>query len=220
MELWLDTIDMTLIANAAQQFPLAGVTTNPSILSQSPDSVAQTIRRLLHIQPGKVAVQVTADDHAGMLQQAQRLAAIDPRIVIKIPITPAGLQTIKQLHILGIATIATAMFEPAQFYLSQLAGATYAALYLSHVEKNNANAQQVIAEMLNIARAENSPKLMAAAIQTKSQIMQCATQNVPAITLPPGAYQELTAEHPLTTTSLQRFAKDWAARKNTEASTL
>lgn len=60
MELWLDTIDFSLIHKSINQLDVTGITTNPSILATSSLSAKATIEKLLDIQPGRVAIQVTA----------------------------------------------------------------------------------------------------------------------------------------------------------------
>ena len=47
MELWLDTIDYQLIEHATNRVNVMGVTTNPSILSKSNESIASALYRIL-----------------------------------------------------------------------------------------------------------------------------------------------------------------------------
>ncbi len=211
MELWLDTINFTLIENAHQQLTITGVTTNPSILSQAKDSPSKTIQQLLDIQPGFVAVQVTADTEQAMLDQAERLNQLSERIIIKVPVNQVGLRVIKQLSEKKIPTLATAIFETSQVYLSMLAGAQYAAPYLGRIEDVVPDISDVINSMLSGIKIRNSSlKLMAAAIKSKQHILNCLLQGVHAITLPEPAYKELMEDHSLTLKSLASFQKDWA----------
>lgn len=212
MELWLDTIDYQLIENAINKVDITGVTTNPSILSKSNESPENTIKKLLKIQPGLLAVQVTSDNESGMLNQARSLRELSQRIIVKVPVFQNGLHVIKQLTSENIPTMATAIFEPTQIYLSMLAGAAYAAPYLGRIEKNTGEASCVIKEMMSIIKNYNSNlKLLAASIGTRKQIMDCALLSVHAITLPEIAYKDLIHDHPDTLKCLDSFSKDWAA---------
>ena len=135
MELWLDTIDFKFIAKACTQLTIFGVTTNPTILSQSNLLIKKVIQTLLNIQSGKVVVQVTESKAVGMINQAEKIIKFGPNIIVKIPVTGEGLAAIKALNNLNVATMATAIFHPHQVLLSALAGASYAAPYLGKIQK-------------------------------------------------------------------------------------
>lgn len=219
MELWLDTIDFDFIKTANQQLSLTGVTTNPSILSQSTLALDKTIQQLLNIQQGLVAVQVTSNDEHDMLNQARRLSQLSNRIIVKVPVNQTGLYVIRQLAQENIATMATAIFETNQIYLSMLSGAQYAAPYLGRIE--TFSPASVMSDMLQSIKVHNSPlKLLAASISTKQQIMNCLLLGVHAITLPEKAYRELMNEHPQTVQALASFQRDWAARDTPATDTI
>lgn len=214
MELWLDTIDFDLIERAKNTLRLTGITTNPTILSSSSLSSKETIKKLLTLQNGLVAVQVTANHQEEMVAQAINLSAFSPRIIIKIPVTEDGLSAMHVLSQKNIQTMATAIFEPAQVLLSILAGATYAAPYFSKISQNNEECYKVLQAMQSIVDKQKSTlKIIAAAIHDKQQIIECAKEGVPAITVPAAVYRELVASHPATLHSLKNFQEAWGTRE-------
>lgn len=214
MELWLDTIDYRLIEDATKRIHISGVTTNPSILSKSTESPENTIKKLLDIQPGLLAVQVTATNENAMLVQAKKLHRISNRIIVKIPVCNVGLLVMKTLSKENIPTMATAIFEPIQIYLSILSGAKYAAPYLDRIEKNTGDYSHVISEMVTVIKNNNSElKLLTASISTKKQILDCALLGAHAITLPEKAYNDLMSNHPQTMQCVEVFSKEWNASK-------
>jgi len=207
MELWLDTIDFELITKYTNQLSITGITTNPSILAKSSLSARVTIEKLLVLQAGKVAVQVTLNNYPDMFTQAKMLAAIDPRIIIKIPITNDGLYTIHALSKIGIQTMATAIFETSQILLGAMAGATYAAPYLGKIKGDNF---AVLQDMLDIIKVNNYPlKLIVAAIKNKEQIVHATKLGAQAITIPADPFREFMANLNETTDSLMQFDRDW-----------
>lgn len=212
MELWLDTLDFDLIAQATTRFNLAGVTTNPSILSHAATSLDMTLEALLNVQPGRVAVQVTAATSVEMVKQAKYLHQFCPqRVIIKIPVTGEGLQALKTLADQEIPTMATAIFELRQIYLSILAGAKYAAPYLGKIIDKGHSASDVMNNMLQSIKACHSPlKLIAASIQNTVQIMDCLLAGTHAITLPAATFKELLQNHPETNQALENFNRDWS----------
>lgn len=120
MELWLDTLNLDLIKEASHLGILTGVTTNPSILSQTDALPETTIKRLLDIQPGYVAAQVVATELDGIMTQARKLAKLDKRVIIKIPAHSHGFRAMGLLKKEDISTLATTIFEPRQILFPQL----------------------------------------------------------------------------------------------------
>ncbi len=219
MQLWIDSINLDLIKEAQLNGKLTGVTNNPAILSQTDIMPEKKLQQLLEIQSGYVATQVVANDTAGMIEQAKRLAAIDPRIIVKIPVNPNGLKAITALSAANIATLATAIFEPSQVYLASLAGAMYVAPYLSRIDEHPEHCLEVLGDMLDILEIHRLPtKLMAAAINSKQQVITCASLGAHAITLPESVYLDLIGTHPQTANSLHQFETAWRAGKHIQPS--
>lgn len=220
MELWLDTIDLDIIKNAQETGILTGVTTNPSILSTADTPPETKLKQLLDSQPGFVAAQVIANDFAGMVTQAKRLALLDEkRIIIKIPVTADGLRAMAILSREDITTMATAIFESSQVFLSAKAGAKYAAPYLSKIEDITGRSFDVLKEMLQIiSQQQYSLKILAASINSVDQVVNCAKLGVQAITLPAMVYQSLLSTYAFTEKSLISFSRDWSMGKCTNKS--
>lgn len=218
MELWLDTIDLDVIKEAADTLKITGVTTNPSILSKSDLSLEEIIESLLSVQPGHVALQITSQDKDQMKTEAEMLAAISKRIIVKVPVTKHGLSVISHLSQLSIPTMATAIYEPSQILLSSIAGAIYAAPYIGRIEEIGGNHIPVLLEMMEIIkRQKNQLKLIAAAIRNKQQILDCARLGVSAVTVAPAIYQDFLKDNTDTLSSLNAFQQDWDQKTNRAA---
>ena len=215
MELWLDTTDEHIIRDASKMGVLTGVTTNPSILSKAGNPPDIVLRRLLDIQTGYVAAQVTADDLPSMLKQAERLDKLDTnhRVIIKIPASGNGFKAIAILREQGIKTLATAVFETKQLILSALAGASYIAPYFNRIENLcgvSGHALSILKEMQEIIDVQRYPiKIIAAAIQSSQQLCDCARIGIRAITVPIHVYQELVESSSYVEDSLRKFREDW-----------
>jgi len=170
-------------------------------------SAKATIEKLLDIQQVSVAIQVTENNHETMIEQAKKLASIDSRIIIKVPVTDDGLHTINALSKIGIQTMATAIFEADQVLLSAMAGATYAAPYLARIPGDNF---QVIKDMLDVIEIYRYPlKLIVAAIRNKEHIIRTAKLGAHAITIPSDPFKEFIGDLPETMQSINQFEKDW-----------
>ena len=221
MELWLDTIDINPIKDAFETGVLSGVTSNPSILSQADCLPEEKLQQILAVQDGEVAVQVVAQDFSGMLEQAKRISALDSRLIIKIPVNSVGLKVIAALAEEEIPTMATAIFDPLQVYLAELAGAIYAAPYIGKIHEATGDYEPVLSEMIEmIDKYDFSIQLLAASIHSKEQVLTCALLGVDAITIPEFVYQDLMKTHALTDASLKKFDDAWRGGRYTSESKL
>lgn len=136
MELYLDTSDVAAVKALARVFPLAGVTTNPSIVAAGKQTLDVLLPQLQDAMggQGRLFAQVMATTAEGMVSDARKLRAIITDIVVKVPVTAEGLAAIKLLKEEGIPTLGTAVYGAAQGLLAALAGAEYVAPYVNRVD--------------------------------------------------------------------------------------
>lgn len=205
MEIWLDSVNLLLIQKAAKMGILHGVTTNPAILAES-DQIDLTIANLLKSQNGPITYQTVATSAEGMIEEGFALQQISARIIVKIPVTQAGLQAIQVLSQQGIHTMATVIFDYRQYLLSAKAGAFYAAPYYSSILKSGGNADQEIERMCKAKeRYQLKTKILAASLQTLDQFITCNDLGVDAVTLKDPLFLQLVEDHPTTLERLEQF---------------
>lgn len=128
----LDTANVAEVERLARIYPLAGVTTNPSIIAAGKVPVWDVLPRLQKaVGPeGTLFAQTMSRDAQGMVEEAKRLSNAVPGIVVKIPVTAEGL-AIKLLKKEGIPTLGTAVYSASQGLLAALAGASTSRLTLT-----------------------------------------------------------------------------------------
>ena len=187
MELYLDTANVAEVEHLARIFPIAGVTTNPSIVAASGESVWEVLPRLQHaIGPeGRLFAQTMSRDAEGMVAEAKRLNNALPDIVVKIPVTAQGLIAIKALKKEGITTLGTAVYSAAQGLLAALAGAKYVAPYVNRVDAQGGDGIRTVQELQSLLE-QHAPESMvlAASFKTPRQALDCLLAGCEAITLP------------------------------------
>lgn len=214
MKIWLDSTNLEMIKKVAEFGFLYGVTTNPSILAASEKSVEHTLREILDNQDGPVTVQVVAQDVPGMIQQGKDFYDFSDRIIVKIPVTQEGLEAIRALTLLEIPTMATVIFHPLQGLLAALAGAQYAAPYLSQIEKNGKDPWEVLRSMIAMfSHYKLETQILAASINTLEQITKCAEMGIPHITLKESVFSQLIETNPMTKERVNHFASTWEQSK-------
>src|SRR5688500_1494477 len=125
MKLFLDTANLAEIREIASWGVLAGVTTNPSLIAKEGRDFVDTIHQICEIVQGPTSAEVVAQDKDGMVREGRLLAKIHPHVVVKVPLTDAGLAACKALSSEGIKVNVTLCFQPVQALFAGLAGATY-----------------------------------------------------------------------------------------------
>jgi transaldolase len=193
MEFYLDTANLDAIDTALDLYPIAGVTTNPTILSKEgiTDVFAhlKTIQKRLGPDRG-LHVQTLSDTAEGIIAEAailrQRLGST---VYVKIPTTPEGLKAMKHLHSHGVRITATAITSKLQAYLAINAGADYLAPYVNRMENLDIDAMEVLSSIAAFIVNTNSPtKIIAASFKNLAQINGAIDAGVHAVTIDPSFY--------------------------------
>lgn len=209
MELWLDTLNVDIIRYAQRLGILSGVTTNPSILAQTPKPL-DAIKQILDVQPGPVTIQVLAQDVEGMVKEARRYNALSPQIIVKVPAIPAGFEAIALLSREGVITMATVILEVRQALFAAMAGAYYLAPYYSQIEKESSPAIVKIERMLRTLQVQGLPsKIIVASLKSVEDATLCAEIGVSALTLKDDVFFKMIETTSAVQSRLEAFEKDW-----------
>ena len=91
MKFFIDTANLEQIRKAHELGVLDGVTTNPSLMAKENIRGTENCNRhyveICNIVEGDVSAEVIATDFEGMVREGEVLAALHPRIVVKLPCT-------------------------------------------------------------------------------------------------------------------------------------
>lgn len=211
MELYLDTSDVDAVKALARIFPLAGVTTNPSIVAAGKKPLDVLLPQLHEAMggQGRLFAQVMATTAEGMVNDARKLRGIIPDIVVKVPVTAEGLAAIKLLKEEGIPTLGTAVYGATQGLLSALAGAEYVAPYVNRVDAQGGDGIQTVTDLQNLLKM-HAPhaKVLAASFKTPRQALDCLLVGCESITLPLDVAGQLISS-PAVDAAVAKFEHDW-----------
>ena len=198
MQFFVDTADLDAIAELNALGLVDGVTTNPSLIKKSGRDFKETIAEICGIVSGPVSAEVIAVDADGMLQQSRKLAAIAPNVVVKLPLTLAGLQVCKTLSDEGTQTNVTLCFSANQALLAAKAGATYISPFIGRLDDIHVDGLDLIREIRTIY--DNymfETQILAASIRGPLHVKECALIGADVMTAPPNVISAL-ADHVLT----------------------
>src|SRR5689334_17446495 len=117
MKIFIDTANLDEVREANAWGIIDGVTTNPSLVAKTGQPLETIIKEICNIVDGPISAEVVSVDAHGMVAEGERLAAIHPNVVVKVPMIPEGLKATKILSGQGIPVNVTLVFSPAQALL-------------------------------------------------------------------------------------------------------
>lgn len=212
MKFFIDTASLAQIKEAHDLGVLDGVTTNPSLMAK--EGISGDERVLKHyvdictIVDGDVSAEVIATDFNGMVAEGERLAALHPNIVVKVPMIKEGVKAIKHFTGKGIKTNCTLVFGAGQALLAAKAGATYVSPFIGRLDDISQDGVQLISQIRRIYDNYGmATQILAASIRHPLHIVQCAEVGADVATCPLSAITALF-NHPLTDVGLEKFLAD------------
>lgn len=211
MEFYLDTADAIAVKRLARIFPLAGVTTNPSIVAGSRKPVDVVLPELYDALGGKgrLFAQVMAPTADGMVEDAKKLRSIIHDLVVKVPVTAEGLAAIQLLKKEGIPTLGTAVYGAGQGLLSALAGADYVAPYVNRLDVQGGDGIQTVNDLQRLLTLHApQAKILAASFKTSRQVLDCLLAGCQAITVPIDVAEQFISA-PAVLAAVDKFEQDW-----------
>ncbi len=214
MKFFIDTANLAQIKEAQDLGILDGVTTNPSLMAKEgitgDENILNHYKAICDIVDDKVSAEVIATDFEGMKKEGLVLAGLNPKIVVKIPMTKDGLKAVKFLSEKGIRTNVTLIFSAGQALLAAKAGASYVSPFLGRLDDISTDGLQLIEDIRVIFDNYGfSTEILAASIRGPLHIVNCAKIGADVITAPLSAITALL-KHPLTDSGLAAFLADHA----------
>lgn len=212
MKFFIDTASLSQIKEAHDLGVLDGVTTNPSLMAKEGISGDERVLKhyvdICNTVTGDVSAEVIATDFTGMVAEGERLAALHPNIVVKVPMIKEGVKAIKHFTGKGIKTNCTLVFSAGQALLAAKAGATYVSPFIGRLDDISQDGVQLIAQIRRIYDNYGmATQILAASIRHPLHIVQCAEVGADVATCPLSAITALF-NHPLTDVGLEKFLAD------------
>lgn len=215
MALYVDSAFLEDITNVLQIVPLAGVTTNPTILLQarergqdlSPQSV---LSELLRLMGGTVFIQPGASGEEDMYQEALAYIQASPhRVIPKLPMTHTGMRVAQRLKHQQHRIACTAVISVAQAYSAAMVSADYVIPYYGRMERAGIDASERISEMADVLHNANLPtRILVASIKSADDAARALLAGTDDLTIAPQVLLDMVAD-PLTEGAIERFSQDW-----------
>jgi len=218
MKFFIDTANLAQIEEANDLGILDGVTTNPSLMAKEgikgDAAIMQHYKDICELVDGDVSAEVFSIDFAGMVEEGQKLAAIHPNIVVKVPMIKDGVKAIKWFTENNIRTNCTLIFSAGQAILAAKAGASYLSPFLGRIDDSNWDGIELISQIRHIYDIQGfRTEILAASIRSSLHIVRAAEAGADIVTCPLPSILGLL-KHPLTDIGLAQFLAD--AKKTEE----
>ena len=209
MRLFLDTANIDEIRAAHRMGILAGVTTNPTLMSkESGVTYKQRVIDICELVQGPVSAECTEREVEPLLAQAREIAAWHKHVVVKIPIDNNGLEAASTLAKEGIKINMTLVFSANQALLAALAGCTYVSPFVGRLDDAGQDGMEVVRQSVAIFDRYHLPaQVLAASIRLPTHVVAAALAGAHVATLPFPILQAMV-KHPLTDVGIERFLAD------------
>ena len=214
LRLYLDTADTTAWETWLPVGVFYGVTSNPLLLEQAQvpctiESLTQLATKALRLGVQEVQLQTWGETKSALIATGKELAAIDRRVVVKVPITQLGTEAAANLIADGLRVTLTAVYEVPQILIAAALGADYAAPYLGRISDSGRNGRESLAKMQRALNGvQSSTRILTASIRDVEDIAYLATQGLNTFTFAPRIAEALFGSEQ---TAAATAAFEWAA---------
>ena len=213
MKYLIDSANLDEIRALSEYLPIAGVTSNPSIVKKE-GSVPffdhmREIRSIIgNLRP--LHIQVTATDYDGMMRDAEAVFRhVDEKVFIKVPVDFEGVKVIKALRRQGANVTATAVYGMDQAFMALEAGADCIAPYYNRMEALGVDAASVIGNIAGIiAHYGYETEILAASFKQPAQIDRAILAGAHSVTVAPDVLRGIFAKQ-VVADAVQAFSDDW-----------
>ena len=213
MKFFIDTANLNQIKEAQDLGVLDGVTTNPSLMAKEgitgSENILNHYREICSIVDGDVSAEVISTDFDGMIKEGEMLSALNPQIVVKLPMIKAGVKACKYFSDKGVKTNVTLVFSVGQAILAAKAGATYVSPFIGRLDDISTDGLNLISEIRHVYNNYGfNTQILAASVRHTMHVIDCAKIGADVMTGPLSSIEGLL-KHPLTDIGLAKFLEDF-----------
>lgn len=209
MRFFLDTAEIGEIRGYMSTGLVDGVTTNPSLIARSGRKMSEVIAEIAEVVGGPVSAEVVAVGASAMVEEGRFLARISEHVVVKVPLTEAGIEACSELSGEGVRVNVTLCFSVGQALLAAKAGARYVSPFVGRLDDIGEDGMGLVGEIVEMYSAQGfATEVLVASVRGVHHVVEAAQLGADVATLPPKVLGQLFG-HPLTEKGLAAFLADW-----------
>ena len=201
--IYLDSAIATEASQAMSWGWVKGITTNPTLLAKSDTDPATTLKTLKSITNGELYYQLISQTPDAMISEAHKaLELIGDQLVLKIPATAAGFETLPKLSP-EMSCSVTAIYHPTQALVAAEGRAKYAIAYVNRATRLQGDGCELVREMKAILQGSDTT-ILAASLKSPAEISAAVIAGADHITIPFHLLQAMTT-HSLSEQTVKDF---------------
>ncbi len=212
MRLLIDDANIEEIRRLTDLYPIAGGTTNPSILAKYGDDPWTLLKKLrkLYGEERDFHVQTIAMDADGMIADGRRIAEVlGKNTFVKIPCIPDGFKAMKALSKEGYRITGTCVYTPLQAYLAIESGARYVAPYVDRIDNMGYDGVEVVKIIQDIIDNNGyKAEVLAASFKNSQQVLELCAYGIDSATCVPSVIDSFT-NSPAILDAVEKFRSDF-----------
>jgi transaldolase len=218
MKIFVDSANLVEIEEALQRGFPAGITTNPSILSQEEKGdFREHINRIIqlvekHGYDIPLSVEVFSTRPEEMIAQAEefvRYFGHYGNLNVKVPIGWDELGVIRELRRRQIKVNCTCCMSYNQAVMAAQAGANFVSLFFGRIKDMGYDAAAVVRSVRQTFREWGCPsEIIVGSIRHIQDVNEAMQAGANIVTVPPKFFRQLT-QHPKTDEAVNQFVADF-----------
>lgn len=193
---------------AATMGIVAGITTNPILMSRESLPPLEQLSALLAIFPGPIFYQPATPDVSAAADEVRAAHSLAPdRVIAKLPARLDLVGLAAALGTRGIKCALTAVYSPGQALLAAAARVDWIIPYVNRARRLAPDGERLVAELSSLlAATRTSTRILAASIKSADEAIQSIRDGAHAISAPLQVLRELD-RHQLTESAIDEFAR-------------
>jgi transaldolase len=199
----------------ANDYPIKGVLTNPTLMSVPKIPWKQTVKKLDMIGTLPLGLQVVSTVEKEMIKEIESYHQMIHRkkLIIKLPFCLNSIKVIPFIRQLGHEVNMAAVCTFSQAVITLETEPEYLSIYVGRVTDFGGNGVQLLGEIKQYALAAGKKTaIQAASIRTLQQFNEVAKSGADAVVIPFTVLTE-AMESDMTVQSIKKFAEDWETIK-------
>ena len=205
MKIFIDSANISDIAECVDTGLVSGVTTNPSLVAKEGESADDLYKAIIDLGVPDVSMEVMGDYYDMHTQAIQLYTVYKESATIKLPMTVDGLKVCNELYELGIRTNVTLVFNTAQAVMAAKAKATYVSPFVGRIDDQGYAGLEVVRGIAALYRSTGmETEVLAASIRTPHRAVRSFFNGASIVTMPPSVFWDMYP-HVLTEQGLEIF---------------
>ncbi len=217
MKLYIDDARLDVLERVFDIYPVAGVTSNPSVLKNCGKPPVEQLRAIREFigEDKMLMSQIVSTKAEDMVREAHALKEViadktEKNYFVKLPANEQGIKAIKQLSQEGVRCNATGIYSTTQVLLAAEAGAKTCAPYVNRIDNLGGDGLDVTRQAKQIIDAYGyDMTIVPGSIKSVKQVLECAKMGIYGVAIAAPVFDAFYA-NPTVDVAIEKFNTDFA----------